>query len=421
MRIKPFSLVLLLVGMTLVLMLSGVVHAAIMTPAQETQAIQNLEDTLLATRYDQEALDARLGRLEGIVFGEAQGSLSPEARISRLQTALSPKTLGALSPMSKPAPASTANSATPQANRNTMAKTSAVQPSPQSGPWNSQAGRNSSNSLANPASYMQPMQQSAKPVPGETDYPTVSRMEEKVLGRNYVQEDITRRLERLEKQVFKTVQNGPLADRVDNLKLMVLGDTGNTQATATQPYQQSYGYPQPAYPARGAANQTYTQVPSGQAYAAAPNDFSNYSRSTGSNYGNAYTGTPISNTQTDYGQPQPGVYQPTQTAPYGQDPNDSAYGAGGQPTPDMLAAMNEVEKQVLGHTYPSEPMDTRLGRLETKIFKTTSPEMSSDDRMQRVIAVSSAGGAPQTTGTKVKNTAQILLPIILTILPMLLL
>jgi hypothetical protein len=418
---KPFSLVLLLVGVIFILMLSGVVHAAIMTPAQETQAIQNLEDTLLATRYDQETLDARLGRLEGIVFGEAQGNLSPEARISRLQSALSPKTLGALSPISKPTPASTVNAATPQPSRNSMAQTPAVQPPPQPAQWGNQAGKKLPNASANSGGYTQPMQPPAKPSPGETDYPTVSRMEEKVLGRNYVQEDITRRLERLEKQVFKTIQNGPLADRVDNLRLMVLGDTGNAQATATQPYQQSYGYPKPTYSAQGPANQTYTQVPSGQTYAAAPNDFYNYSQNPGSNYGNAYAGTPISNTQTVYGQPQPGVYQPTQTAPYGQDPNASAYGAGGQPTPDMLAAMNEVEKQVLGHTYPSEPMEVRLDRLETKIFKSTSPEMSSDDRMQRVIAVSSAGGAPQTTGTKVKTTMQTLLPIILTILPMLLL
>ena len=33
---------------------------------------------------------------------------------------------------------------------------------------------------------------------------------------------------------------------------------------------------------------------------------------------------------------------------------------------DILAAMNEVEKQVLGQTYAGEPVNARLDRLETK-------------------------------------------------------
>jgi hypothetical protein len=83
--------------------------------------------------------------------------------------------------------------------------------------------------------------------------------------------------------------------------------------------------------------------------------------------------------------------------------------------------MEEIEKEVLGSTYPTEPLTTRLDRLETKIFKSTSPEMSPEDRMQRVIAVASAGGAPQSASSKAKSTLQVLLPIILTILPIILL
>jgi hypothetical protein len=87
----------------------------------------------------------------------------------------------------------------------------------------------------------------------------------------------------------------------------------------------------------------------------------------------------------------------------------------------MMAAMAEVEKQVIGSTFPSEPMNTRLDRLESKIFQTTSPEMMPEERIQRVIAVASAGGAPMSPKEKAKSTFQTILPIILTILPMLLL
>lgn len=386
MKRKDFFLIQLLLWLAVFVLLTGPVHAASMSPVQQTQAVQTLEDTLFAVRYDQEAMPARLGRLEETVFGQAQNNLSVDARITKLQGALSPSTLGPLSPLAKPAPV---------ANNTNNAPQQQIQ--------NNQQVASSSGNLGN----IQAVQQEAKPVPGETDYPTVTRMEQKLFNRAYTNEDVTRRLERLEKQVFKTVQKGDLADRVDNLRLMVLGDTGNPQvATAnTQPY------PQTSYSSQQAYSQPYnynTQLPQNGQY-----NQGQYNQGQYTQVPSTYTGTPISSTQPYYGPSQPATYQPT---PYPQTAQSN-----GQPTPDTLAAMNEVEKQVLGSTYPSEPVTSRLDRLETKIFKTTSPEMSDDDRMQRVIAVASAGGAPQTGAARAKSTMQTLLPIILTILPMLLL
>ena len=77
---------------------------------------------------------------------------------------------------------------------------------------------------------------------------------------------------------------------------------------------------------------------------------------------------------------------------------------------------------VLRTSYPQEPVDIRLNRLESHIFHSTSPELEPEDRLMRIMAVASAGGdKPPTPQSRAKSTFQSLLPIILTILPMLLL
>jgi hypothetical protein len=390
----------------------------------QTQTIQGLEDTLYAVRYDQDPLDSRVSRLEETVFGQAQTNLSMEARVSKLKSALSPTALGPLSPTAKTA-ASTGNS-----NNNPSGASSASKPivtAPQTG-YRGQPPPQMAQSSS-------PMQQEATPAPGETDYPAVTQMEQKRFGKTYAQEDITQRLTRLEKNVFKTVQTGALADRVDNLRLVVLGDTGTDDSSPIagsddpayqqQPYSSGGGSPLQQYRSRyGNRPPGYSQIPS------SPNGGGYGSSSY--NYGSQASAAPPYNG----GGQQPYYGAPPDPNAYQQDPNDPTYSAsgypasnaggsysqgGGQVTPDTLAAMNEVEKEVLGHTYPSEPMNARLDRVETKIFKTTSPEMSTEDRMQRVLAVSTAGGAPQSPRSRAKSTFQALLPIILTILPMVLL
>jgi len=58
---------------------------------------------------------------------------------------------------------------------------------------------------------------------GCEDYPVVREMEIRVLGRDFSQEDIYIRLDRLEKAVFGAVSQQSLSDRVDVLKSAVLG------------------------------------------------------------------------------------------------------------------------------------------------------------------------------------------------------
>ena len=322
---------------------------------QQVQSVQALEDSLFGIRYDQEPIQSRLDRLEGITFGQTRSDKSVEYRIRYLKDTIAENS---------------------QKPLNTS--TTAGQP------------QNNYAPTLNPPPQQQAYQQGYETPPADvTDYPTVTAMEKKVFNRAFTNESVENRLTRLEMQVFRTKQNGALSDRMDNLKLVVLGDTGNPATAASpdpygnDPYAgQQGGYQQQQYPAPTAYNQPqYQQVPQ------------NYQQ------GNPYP------QQTQNGYPNP----------YPQG------GSNAPVSPDMLQAMNEVESNVLGHQYPAEPFESRMNRVETKVFGNTSPEMSNEDRLQRVIAVASAGGAPQTAKSRAKSTMSTLLPIILTILPMLLL
>jgi len=436
-RIRAFLLpVLLLMIMLLVSTIAA--HAAAMTPAQQVSAVQSLEDTLFTVHYDQDTMDARVGRLETTVFGQPQSG-PVNTRIDKLQSVLSPGTLGPLSPVAKSAPATDANKNNQSANASSV--TGAQSGAQTARPYATSAPQTASGNTSMAKTAQAQPQSKMSPTPGETDYPTVGQMELKRFGKTYVQDDITVRLTRLEKDVFKTVQNGELADRVDNLRMVVLGDTGGgTSPTAAMAYQDPSGGGGAYYP-QSPAYTHYTQVPQNGGYPAYGPNSSSYPQPP--NYGpSPYGGTPIAsagqpsysssynggNNQAGYGYPPAngpnGGYNAMPGPNQGAYPN-SAYNAApamsADPTPDQVAAISEVEKEVLGHTYPAEPFGARLDRVETKVFHTTSPEMSNEDRMQRVIAVASAGGAPPTARSKAKATFQTLLPIILTILPMVLL
>lgn len=394
--------VLLFCIMTLSLAVPGS-WAATMTTSQQTQAIQSLESTLFAVRYDQETSEARVIRLEEVVFGQKQtGSL--DARIGRLKSALSPKALGPLSPLPKQ-DNSSANARSAPVNQQQTTSSSTPKSAVNTGrlPGTQATGQPATTKA------------SQTPAPNETDYPTISEMERKLFNKTYTNEDITARLARLEKEVFKVPQTGTLAERSDNLRMVVLGDLGNGPPAVVS-------YPAGGYvPAPGPA-QSYTPPQYGNTYP--PSGNGDYS-----GYGGSYPGGPQVSSQSPPYYGQPGNYQQPPSYSSGSGDYQSSYQPGTNPTsmsngqvsPDMLAAMDEMEKQIIGHTYPSEPITTRLDRLENKVFKTTSPELAPQERMQRVIAVASAGGAPSSPQTKAKNTFQTLLPIILTILPLLLL
>ncbi len=443
----------------------GISPAAAMMPKEEIQAVQTLEDSLFAIHYDQDPISSRLSRLEETVFGQAQSTTSVDARIAKLQGALSRTALGPLSPTAAQSakPATQSNAATlPSATQptttagNSIASTSGTQSIP-GRPFTPNASAqtagksvktNTVNTTRPPANAYPGKTTAAIPEPGETDYPTVSQMELKTFGKTFPKEDITNRLNRLENQVFKMPQTGSLADRTDNLRLVVLGDAGQGAPNITygpasmspnytgsgQPdpnlnngsYNAGYnpGYAQGYNPGYTQGNAGYPQPPNygGQGNYSYPpaNPMPGYNNGTpmAQSGSTSSIGYSMPNTgSTNNPMPGYGNASPPVATPY---PTPSA-NANNAATPDMLAAMNEVEKEVLGTTYAAEPINTRLDRVENRVFKTTSPDLSSEDRIQRVIAVASAGGAPMSNRAKTKATLQTLLPIILTLLPLILL
>lgn len=59
------------------------------------------------------------------------------------------------------------------------------------------------------------------------DYPVVTQIETKVLGKNYQEEDIYKRLSRIETALFGAVSQKSLSDRVDDLSKAVIGSNNN--------------------------------------------------------------------------------------------------------------------------------------------------------------------------------------------------
>jgi len=309
--------------------------------------IEALEDSLYDTRYDTDSIDVRLSRIENTVFGQTKSKQPVEKRLQPLQQILA---------------AEKTKNNLPASNR--------------------------SATNVSPSVQQKPQQKAMKPAASENDYPVVGIMEQKLFNRNFDKEDITLRLDRLDNHVFHAPQSGELADRVDNLRDLVLGDNPNSESSPLAGVNTQGGIlPSGKHAPYHAPPQQWT-VPNSVA-----------SNSPGSGFpGNYY--------------PAPG-FNPnsTGTSPYNTGDNAA----------DLSTAMSEIEKQVLGHTYPQDNINARLDRMEMKVFKSTSPELTASDRIQRVVAVASANGAPQSAKQKTKSTFMNMLPIILTILPLVLL
>lgn len=64
----------------------------------------------------------------------------------------------------------------------------------------------------------------AQEISVDVGYPVVDKIEAQIFGVFYPQENIYKRLDRLETKIFGTPTNAPLSDRVDRLRNSVLGE-----------------------------------------------------------------------------------------------------------------------------------------------------------------------------------------------------
>lgn len=219
----------------------------------------------------------------------------------------------------------------------------------------------------------------AQPIVGESDYPTLSQLETDLFRKTYETEDITKRLDRIEQKIFGKVVGGGLADRVDRLRPM------------TQPPPIQYGAPPPP-----------------QSSLPPPTDLSPYPLS-------PYALPPAN----PAGYPSiPGVL-PNSGSPAPTALATPNLGSEAVP-PDMTAALDQVERDLLKSTYTNDSVDTRLARLEMKIFQRTAPPGTPPaDRLERIISVAMAdNGTPEARASARAGGFRSILPILIMLIPM---
>ena len=274
-----------------------------------TKSLTTMEQTLFTVTYDQETVGERLNRIETLVYGSPRTDRSPADRIQQLESVIIQSEAAFERPMSAPSvqqmpPAQQTSSNDPQ---------SSVTPPP-----------------------ISPVQ--STPAADESDYPVISMMEFRVLGKVHQQEELSQRLDRLETKVFGGVQQGSLARRTDGLRWVVLGESNrHTMQTETAQTESRSGY----------------------------------------------------------------------------GDNNAA------PSGDLLAAVTEMERQLLKDTFVGDSLKTRLDRLELEVFHTTSPpDVSDEERFHRLVAVAAAGGNNPDEGKTVRQIKRFL-PIVLMFLPVL--
>jgi hypothetical protein len=107
----------------------------------------------------------------------------------------------------------------------------------------------------------------------------------------------------------------------------------------------------------------------------------------------------------------------------GQDAMSSTQGGDGSGIPaiDMNTSLNQTEQRLFRQTYPNEPVESRLARLETRLFNQTAPpDVSPQDRIERIVSVASGGGdRPATPLSPNAALAKQLIPIAIMLLPLL--
>ena len=140
-----------------------------------------------------------------------------------------------------------------------------------------------------------------------------------------------------------------------------------------------------------------------------------------------------------FGQPQPGdwsnrvdvlhdkVIGRGKAAPNPNDgPSNDPDMASDEPTdfnvsPEQVQpVLARMEQQLFRQNYSHEPVESRLARIETKLFaKTAPPELTPEERVERIVAVAGAGGQrPTQTRSTAANIAIQLAPILIMMLPL---
>lgn len=169
----------------------GMPSALAVEPAQQ---LTRMEQQLFSRVYQAESPESRLSRVEAAIFGAPQSNQPVATRLKALEQFFQAPQQ-AVTPLAQGPPS--------------------FQPNPPVHP---------------PAAPTY----SALPAE-EAHYPAVAAMEQQLFHQTFDQEPIDNRLSRLETRAIGQVQRGTLQERTDQLRMIVMGDAGNSAMTPSAP------------------------------------------------------------------------------------------------------------------------------------------------------------------------------------------
>ncbi len=266
------------------------------------EQISKIENSVLGLNYSKETDSDRLKRIEDEVFGAGYNSskLSLQERIDKLNSALGLETL---------------------------------------------------------AEAKAPVSELYKDEAEGVNYPVVDMFEMQLFGKNFKDENIYKRLERLEEKTFGAAKKGDLAQRTDALKAKI----SMMKPSSTLPNYQTGEYFRKVDPKDYQDSYGYGDMPENLAQgeedviAKARRDAQNRAQSSRQNYGYDYN-----------------------------------YGYGGSDASLQIAGL---ENSLFGQTYSYDPMTVRLNRLERRIFQR---DFATDDDYSRIERLQAAANAKKT-------------------------
>ncbi|MDX2085687.1 MAG: hypothetical protein SFZ03_09900 [Candidatus Melainabacteria bacterium] len=382
--------------------------------SQDTrQQLDQLEQQLIGAHFPSESVAERLDRLEQLVFGQTSPQFSPNVRLQKLSSAS-----GHFSPEEPHASRGTAEHSDAPADRPGLDRSSGGRVPPSAMPAEEE-GRPSTASSPSAQHFPQQDGQydgqyqnqhqsqhqgpngTAQPsFPSDaTDYPSVSALERQQFGRDFAQEPLEVRLNRLELTLYGQTLPGSLVDRVDRLRPYVTQPITTAEIPGDW---QNQGQPLPPsvqdrlFPgALGAPPPSISRpiVPSLPPGMPLPPYLSNGVNGAGVPYGQP---------------PSPPDFSPVEGVP----PED--------PQAGLVAEIARLEYVNLKQAFPNEPPERRVERLEVTLFgKPAPPDIALEDRVARIQAVSVAdkGGEMQSNQ---KMLLKKMVPIIIMMLPLLL-
>jgi hypothetical protein len=353
---KKQLLVLLAIGFVSL----GLPAVALAGPESDPSLLK-LEMKFFQHDYSKDDVAARLTRLEKMVFGETKSG-DPATRLKNLVAAV--PNLDA----SVEAPA--ANTAA-SGSRGGAGDRQMASPTPAR-----TASGNEDEDLVSRESQ----------ITGSSQYPAVTAIEKKLLGKDYASEPIVKRLGRLETNVYgKPSQSDDLSERVDNLKARTGIDLAATPPPGTESADDD------DLPPRSGGDISY--VP------ARTTPFTS-SRMPGTNLGGSQditgsggtygSGSGYAGGSSGYSRAGSDGYNSSRrtASSAGTPPTapDAVHDLGASPHAPMglNSRVAFIENQIFSKTYPNDALPVRVARLENTVFKKSAPNMTLPARVARL-------------------------------------